>query len=189
MFVILQWRPCYTITLGSQRGLGGMVFGPLGSVLSDSSYWLSSVYCPFENFWILLHRDDLHTPSSPYFPVLAQYGEEGPPPMLQERFFTVISQLFEHVRNQFFFFFLFFVGLLKFGGIYLFDLGVWLNRKRIIRCGGEVADDMANMIVAQLLYLDAVDPNKVCILSSFPASFCEVNIFSCGWTSSQSNLR
>lgn len=72
-------------------------------------------------------RDDLHTPSSPYFPVLAQYGEEGPPPMLQERFFTVISQLFEH---------------------------------RIIRCGGEVADDMANMIVAQLLYLDAVDPNK-----------------------------
>lgn len=104
MFVILQWRPCYTITLGSRRGLGGMVFGPLGSVLSDSSYWLSSVYFPFENFWILLHRDDLHTPSSPYFPVLAQYGEEGPPPMLQERFFTVISQLFEHVRNQFFFF-------------------------------------------------------------------------------------
>jgi ATP-dependent Clp protease protease subunit len=72
-------------------------------------------------------RDDLQTPSSPYFPVLAQQGEEGPPPMLQERFFTVISQLFEH---------------------------------RIIRCGGEVADDMANMIVAQLLYLDAVDPNK-----------------------------
>jgi ATP-dependent Clp protease protease subunit len=72
-------------------------------------------------------RDDLHPPSSPYFPVLAQYAEEGPPPMLQERFFTVISQLFEH---------------------------------RIIRCGGEVADDMANMIVAQLLYLDAVDPNK-----------------------------
>ncbi|KAF7119528.1 hypothetical protein RHSIM_Rhsim13G0004600 [Rhododendron simsii] len=73
-------------------------------------------------------RDDLHTPSSPYFPVHAQWeGAEGPPLMLQERFFSVISQLFEH---------------------------------RIIRCGGEVEDYMANMIVAQLLYLDAVDPKK-----------------------------
>ncbi|KAM0031278.1 putative endopeptidase Clp [Helianthus debilis subsp. tardiflorus] len=31
---------------------------------------------------------------------------------------------------------------------------------RIIRCGGAVDDDMANIIVAQLLYLHAVDPNK-----------------------------
>ncbi|KAG4119981.1 hypothetical protein ERO13_D11G113600v2 [Gossypium hirsutum] len=30
----------------------------------------------------------------------------------------------------------------------------------IIRCGGAVDDDMANIIVAQLLYLDAVDPEK-----------------------------
>ncbi|KAG5514141.1 hypothetical protein RHGRI_035518 [Rhododendron griersonianum] len=68
-------------------------------------------------------RDDLHTPSSPYFPVHAQLeGFEGPP-----FFHNVISQLFEH---------------------------------RIIRCGGEVEDFMANMIVAQLLYLDAVDPTK-----------------------------
>lgn len=36
--------------------------------------------------------------------------------------------------------------------------------KRIIRCGGPVDADMANFIVAQLLYLDAVDPNKVCFL-------------------------
>ncbi|KAI8522575.1 hypothetical protein RHMOL_Rhmol13G0007300 [Rhododendron molle] len=70
-------------------------------------------------------RDDLHTPSSPYFQVHAQgEGFEGPPPML---FFNVISQLFEH---------------------------------RIIRCCGEVEDYMANMIVAQLLYLDAVDSKK-----------------------------
>ena len=34
--------------------------------------------------------------------------------------------------------------------------------QRIIRCGGAVDDDMANLIVAQLLYLDAVDPNRVC---------------------------
>ncbi|KAL6978268.1 ATP-dependent Clp protease proteolytic subunit 5 [Sarracenia purpurea var. burkii] len=71
-------------------------------------------------------RDDLQTPSSLYFPAYAQ-GGQGPPPMVQERFQSVISQLFQH---------------------------------RIIRCGGAVDDDMANIIVAQLLYLDAVDPNK-----------------------------
>ncbi|MQM15576.1 hypothetical protein Taro_048520 [Colocasia esculenta] len=75
-------------------------------------------------------RDDLQLQSSPYFPVEAQ-GGQGPPPMVQERFQSVISQLFQH---------------------------------RIIRCGGAVDDDMANIIVAQLLYLDAVDPNKVLIL-------------------------
>ncbi|PKU86314.1 ATP-dependent Clp protease proteolytic subunit 5, chloroplastic [Dendrobium catenatum] len=71
-------------------------------------------------------RDDLLVPSSPYFPVESQ-GGQGPPPMVQERFQSVISQLFQH---------------------------------RIIRCGGAVDDDMANIIVAQLLYLDAVDPAK-----------------------------
>ncbi|KAL6968640.1 ATP-dependent Clp protease proteolytic subunit 5 [Sarracenia purpurea var. burkii] len=70
-------------------------------------------------------RDDLQIPSSPYFPAYAQ--GQGPPAMVQERFQSVISQLFQH---------------------------------RIIRCGGAVDDDMANIIVAQLLYLDAVDPNK-----------------------------
>lgn len=71
-------------------------------------------------------RDDLLVPSSPYFPSYAQ-GGQGPPPMMQERFQSVISQLFQY---------------------------------RIIRCGGAVDDDMANTIVAQLLYLDAVDPTK-----------------------------
>ncbi|KAA8545251.1 hypothetical protein F0562_020035 [Nyssa sinensis] len=71
-------------------------------------------------------RDDLQVPTSPYFPAYAQ-GGQGPPPMVQERFQSVISQLFQH---------------------------------RIIRCGGAVDDDMANIIVAQLLYLDAVDPTK-----------------------------
>ncbi|KAK4492639.1 hypothetical protein RD792_003457 [Penstemon davidsonii] len=70
--------------------------------------------------------DDLQVPSSPYFPAYAQ-GAQGPPPMVQERFMSVISQLFQY---------------------------------RIIRCGGAVDDDMANIIVAQLLYLDAVDPTK-----------------------------
>ncbi|XP_022155316.1 ATP-dependent Clp protease proteolytic subunit 5, chloroplastic [Momordica charantia] len=70
-------------------------------------------------------RDDVQIPSSPYFPTYAQ--GQGPPPMVQERFHSVISQLFQY---------------------------------RIIRCGGAVDDDMANIIVAQLLYLDAVDPNK-----------------------------
>ncbi|KAK6941093.1 Clp protease proteolytic subunit /Translocation-enhancing protein TepA [Dillenia turbinata] len=71
-------------------------------------------------------RDDLQVPASPFFPVSVQ-GGQGPPPMVQERFQSVISQLFQY---------------------------------RIIRCGGAVDDDMANIIVAQLLYLDAVDPNK-----------------------------
>ncbi|KAD6120247.1 hypothetical protein E3N88_11518 [Mikania micrantha] len=70
-------------------------------------------------------REDIQVPSSPYFPTYAQ--GQGPPPMMQERFQSVISQLFQY---------------------------------RIIRCGGAVDDDMANIIVAQLLYLDAVDPNK-----------------------------
>ncbi|TYH39021.1 hypothetical protein ES332_D12G151100v1 [Gossypium tomentosum] len=70
-------------------------------------------------------RDDLQLPSSPYIPMNAQ--GQGPPPMVQERFQSVVSQLFQH---------------------------------RIIRCGGAVDDDMADIIVAQLLYLDAVDPQK-----------------------------
>ncbi|XP_021734453.1 ATP-dependent Clp protease proteolytic subunit 5, chloroplastic-like [Chenopodium quinoa] len=69
-------------------------------------------------------RDDLLVPSSPYVPA---YAGQGPPPMVQERFQSVITQLFQY---------------------------------RIIRCGGAVDDDMANVIVAQLLYLDAVDPTK-----------------------------
>ncbi|KAG4928663.1 hypothetical protein JHK85_055149 [Glycine max] len=36
--------------------------------------------------------------------------------------------------------------------------GIWSIR--IVRCGGAVDDDMSNIIVAQLLYLDAIDPNK-----------------------------
>ncbi|XP_047334144.1 ATP-dependent Clp protease proteolytic subunit 5, chloroplastic-like [Impatiens glandulifera] len=71
-------------------------------------------------------RDDIKVPSSPYFPAYAQ-GGQGASPMVQERFQSVISQLFQY---------------------------------RIIRCGGPVDDDMANIIVAQLLYLDAVDPTK-----------------------------
>ncbi|GAV60591.1 CLP_protease domain-containing protein [Cephalotus follicularis] len=75
-------------------------------------------------FWSI--RDDLQVPSSPYMPAYAQ-GGQGPPMMMQERFQSVLTQLFQF---------------------------------RIIRCGGPVDDDMANIIVSQLLYLDAIDPNK-----------------------------
>lgn len=75
-------------------------------------------------------RNDLEVPTSSYSGPYAQ-GGQGPPPMLQERFQSVISQLFQH---------------------------------RIIRCGGAVDDDMANLIVAQLLYLDAVDSNRDIIM-------------------------
>lgn len=40
-------------------------------------------------------------------------------------------------------------------------MGLSGGQQRIIRCGGAVDDDMANLIVAQLLYLDAADPNRV----------------------------
>ena len=35
--------------------------------------------------------------------------------------------------------------------------------QRIVRLGGAVDDDMANLIVAQLLYLNSADPKKVCL--------------------------
>ncbi|KAF4370064.1 ATP-dependent Clp protease proteolytic subunit 5, chloroplastic [Cannabis sativa] len=88
----------------------------------SSEYWVPEKNSR-EGIWSI--REDVQTPSSPYFPTYAQ--GQGPPPMVQERFQSVISQLFQH---------------------------------RIIRCGGAVDDDMANIIVAQLLYLDAIDPSK-----------------------------
>jgi len=75
-------------------------------------------------------RNDLEVPSSLYSGTYAQ-GGQGPSPMMQERFQSVITQLFQY---------------------------------RIIRCGGAVDDDMANLIVAQLLYLDAADPNRDIIM-------------------------
>lgn len=96
----------------------------------------------------------MQLPSSLYFPAYAQ-GPQGPPPMVQERFHSVISQLFQYVC--------------AFIIIYIYfslSLSIIANNstqlQRIIRCGGPVDDDMANILVGQLLYLDAIDPNKVC---------------------------
>ena len=36
-----------------------------------------------------------------------------------------------------------------------------LFQQRIVRVGGAVDDEMANLIVAELLYLDSVDSKKV----------------------------
>uniref|UniRef100_A0A7N0RFZ1 ATP-dependent Clp protease proteolytic subunit n=1 Tax=Kalanchoe fedtschenkoi TaxID=63787 RepID=A0A7N0RFZ1_KALFE len=91
--------------------------------LHSGEYWTSERNSR-QGIWSV--RDDLQMPSSPFIPSYTQAGQ-GPPPVVQERFTSVISQLFQH---------------------------------RIIRCGGAVDDDMANIIVAQLLYLDAVDPTK-----------------------------
>lgn len=116
---------------------------PLGKLRSvcnaTNNYSSSSSSIRSEGFWspestvssgIWSIRNDLEVPSSLYGGTYAQ-GGQGPPPMLQERFQSVISQLFQH---------------------------------RIIRCGGAVDDDMANLIVAQLLYLDAADPNRDIIM-------------------------
>lgn len=60
------------------------------------------LYCRFL-FWLMdklqiwYFRDDLQVPSSPYFPAYAQ--GQGPPPVVQERFQSVISQLFQHVGD------------------------------------------------------------------------------------------
>ncbi|CAM8962215.1 unnamed protein product [Rhodiola kirilowii] len=91
--------------------------------LHSGDYWTPE-HNARQGIWSV--RDDLQMPSSPFIPSYIQSGQ-GPPPVVQERFTSVISQLFQH---------------------------------RIIRCGGAVDDDMANIIVAQLLYLDAVDPTK-----------------------------
>lgn len=75
-------------------------------------------------------KKDLELPNSPFMGGI-RAGQGQPSPMLQERFQSVITQLFQN---------------------------------RIIRCGGAVDDDMANLIVAQLLYLDAADPTKDIIM-------------------------
>ena len=41
-----------------------------------------------------------------------------------------------------------------------YDLYSRLNQERIIFLGEEVTDQLANIIVAQLLYLESVDPTK-----------------------------
>lgn len=106
----------------------------IGNLKSSRSCSVKAVYSgefhtgnksSHQGIWSI--RDDLQVPSSPYFPAYAQSRGQGPPPMIAERFQSVISQLLQY---------------------------------RILRCGGAVDDDMANIIVAQLLYLDAVDPTK-----------------------------
>ncbi|CAI8615197.1 unnamed protein product [Vicia faba] len=102
--------------------------GASRKVTQKSALKVKAVYAnenSFSSHEIWSIREDLQVPSSPYIPVHAQ--GQGPQPMVQERFHSVISQLFQY---------------------------------RIIRCGGPVDDDMANIIVSQLLYLDAVDPKK-----------------------------
>jgi len=51
--------------------------------------------------WNWFSRDDVQIPSSPYFPAYANGAQaQGPPPMVHERFQSVISQLFQHVSEQ-----------------------------------------------------------------------------------------
>ncbi|KAF3434360.1 hypothetical protein FNV43_RR25463 [Rhamnella rubrinervis] len=108
-------------SVGNNKCLQNSPSSSVKAVYSGESWMPTSV--SQQGIWSI--RDDLQVPSSPYFPAYAQ--GQGPPPMVQERFQSVVSQLFQY---------------------------------RIIRCGGAVDDDMANIIVAQLLHLDAVDPEK-----------------------------
>ncbi|KAM7481783.1 hypothetical protein LguiB_006366 [Lonicera macranthoides] len=117
-------HPFKSMSLRKLKSVGSKKYcrsSPVKAVYSGGDW--SSEKTSRNGIWSI--RDDLQVPSSPYFPVNSR--GQGPPPMVQERFQSVISQLFQH---------------------------------RIIRCGGEVEDEMANTIVAQLLYLDAIDPKK-----------------------------
>uniref|UniRef100_A0A5B6ZC53 ATP-dependent Clp protease proteolytic subunit n=1 Tax=Davidia involucrata TaxID=16924 RepID=A0A5B6ZC53_DAVIN len=118
----LSFEPLRSRKLKKLTGNQKNVRSSFVKAIYSSEFWPPERSSP-RGIWSI--RDDLQVPSSPYFPVYAQ--GQGPAPMVQERFQSVISQLFQH---------------------------------RIIRCGGAVDDDMANIIVAQLLYLDAIDPNK-----------------------------
>ncbi|CAI5463530.1 unnamed protein product [Closterium sp. Yama58-4] len=100
------------------------------SAVRSEPLWTPNSAANSGDIWSI--KNDLEVPHSLFMgapEVMA--GQGAPPPMLQERFQSVISQLFQN---------------------------------RIIRCGGAVDDDMANLIVAQLLYLDAVDPTKDIIM-------------------------
>ncbi|KAG8653269.1 ATP-dependent Clp protease proteolytic subunit 5, chloroplastic isoform X1 [Manihot esculenta] len=141
-FSSLGFSPNPNTTLDSQKSslpVGSLHSRTLRKLSSRKNFQLSPAKAVYsgdlwapgkssrQGIWSI--RDDLEIPLSPYFPAYAngQGQAQGPPPMVHERFQSVVSQLFQY---------------------------------RIIRCGGAVDDDMANIIVAQLLYLDAVDPNK-----------------------------
>ena len=52
--------------------------------------------------------------------------------------------------------------------------------QRIVRCGGAVDDDMANLIVAQLLYLDAQAPDKdITLYINSPGGSVTAGMFTC----------
>lgn len=96
------------------------------AAINSTGFWTPEGVVPNHDIWSI--RKDLELPGSAFMGDSARaQGGQGPPPMLAERFQSVITQLFQ---------------------------------QRIIRCGGAVDDDMANLIVAQLLYLDAADPNR-----------------------------
>lgn len=44
--------------------------------------------------------------------------------------------------------------------LYFFQVVSQLFQQRIVRMGGPIEDEMANLCVAQLLYLDSVSPNQ-----------------------------
>lgn len=103
-------------------------------------------------------RDDLVMPNSAMgMQVMANNNpnDRGPPPLVMERFHSVIDQLFNHVN-----FISFLFAATRFNSLCL-NYYFYILFQRIIRLGGPLEDDVANVLVSQLLYLDAVDPTKV----------------------------
>ena len=53
-----------------------------------------------------------------------------------------------------------------------YDIYSRLLRDRIIILSGEIDDNMANSIVAQLLYLDGINHDDISIYINSPPEFC-----------------
>ncbi|KAL3613806.1 hypothetical protein CASFOL_041880 [Castilleja foliolosa] len=139
---------------------------------------VKAIYAPVNSLrsgiWSI--REDLQVPSSPYFPAYAQ-AQGAPEDVIST--ISIRSSVSSKLKSSN-------LRSCSVKAIYApvnsLRSGIWSIREdlqvpsspyfpayahaqgpppmRIIRCGGAVDDDMANIIVSQLLYLDAVDPTK-----------------------------
>jgi ATP-dependent Clp protease protease subunit len=101
---LAAWRPPSPGARGRTGLPSGAGFGRSGGNCHELCVLCSEcvLLVPW-GFWCFLcpcRRDDLVVPRSPYFPVEYAAGQErGPSPMVMERFQSVVSQLFQHVRE------------------------------------------------------------------------------------------
>ena len=99
-------------------------------------------------------------------PVVCQQGPPPPSPIVVERFQQVISQLFQQVQAR--------AQTTICECILLSHLSATMPMtipavlQRIVRLGGPVDDDMANLLVAQMLYLDSSGKQDITMYINSP---------------------